>query len=89
MNGVISEADIWNKTVNKWILSPHQASADCSVVLQQGILEGAIENYNWDKKWLYISVYEIAVIKLYMSNDSYKYYYRWYIIYFVQYLVAS
>jgi hypothetical protein len=33
---------------------------------------------NWDKNWLSISIYEI-VIKFYVSNDSFKYYYCLYV----------
>jgi hypothetical protein len=55
----------------------------------RGSLEGAIialKRYgNWDKNGLNISIYEIVINKLYMSNDSFKYYIVYILYDFVQY----
>jgi hypothetical protein len=82
---------ILNKNVNKIdFVSP---SADCSVVLWWGSLEGAIKmmiGTKTDFNTGSISMYEI-VIKFYISNDSFNFKYNLsFVIYdIVQYSVAS
>jgi hypothetical protein len=82
---------VLNKNVNKIdFVSP---SADCSVVLWWGSLEGAIKmmiGTKTDFNTGSISMYEI-VIKFYISNDSFNFKYNLsFVIYdIVQYSVAS
>jgi hypothetical protein len=81
---------ILNKNVNKIdFVSP---SADCSVVLWWGSLEGVIKTIigtKTDFNTGSISMYEI-VIKFYILNDSFKYNLLSFVIYdIVQYSVAS